>query len=156
MRGIQIGLVLVWTPKLTCFFVRGSKLTLFLCAGRKILVLVWAWKYWLVLFMVIRTDLTSEWGIEFDLISVEGWKWFGSCAGGRNWLATCMLAEIHLFLVWAWKLACSLIWWPIMTWFQSGRSNLTWFQCRDKNDLVVVWVVDIDLVLEPGAKITCF
>ena len=33
---------------------------------------------------------------------------------------------------------------------------MTWFQYGDVIDLMGVWVVKIDLVVERGAKITCF
>ena len=36
--GIEIGLILVWGPKLTWFLCGGLKLNSFLCAGRKLLV----------------------------------------------------------------------------------------------------------------------
>ena len=36
------------------------------------------------------------------------------------------------------------------------RSNSNWFQCRDEIDLVVMWVIEIDLLLVCWPKIACF
>lgn len=52
-------------------FVRVSKLTLFLCSCRKLLVCSVSMEIDLVLVMV-EIDLISAWGIELELISVQG------------------------------------------------------------------------------------
>ena len=66
MRGIENDLFLVYGPKLTTCFVRGSKLTSFPCADRKLLIVV-SMEVNLV-FVVVEIDVISVWGIELDLI----------------------------------------------------------------------------------------
>ena len=53
--------------------------------------------------------------------------------------------------MWTWKLTWFLRW-TKLKWSQCGGWNLTWFQCRDENDLVVVWVVWNDLIFDAGRK----
>ena len=52
----------------------------------------------------------------------------------------------HLVLVWAWIFSWLFCGCQNLTWFQCVEWNLAWFQCRDGIDLVVVWVVRIDLI----------
>ena len=112
-------------------------------------------------------------GIEMDSTSALGSKLTWFCVGGRNWLRFSASTEIdlfwcggqnwpcfrvrtenYLFLVWALKLTWFL-WWSKLTWSQYGGPDLTSFQCRDENHLVV-WVVEFDLFLVCWPKTTCF
>ena len=118
-------------------------------------LLVWAWKLTYI-FGDGQNWLDFSVGDRSWLGSSVGLNWFGCCLGGRNWLVTCMLTENHIFLVWTWKWLGFCVGGSKLTWFQCVGSNLTSSQCRDELDWVVVWVVEIDVVLERGAKITCF
>ena len=42
--------------------------------------------------------------------------------------------------------------WSKLTWFQGRGCNVTWLRCRDQIDLVVVWLVEIDLQISVWAS----
>ena len=119
-------LVLIYGSNLTCFLAWGSELTWFLCAGRK----------WLVF------------GVGID--------WPSLCAGGRNWLGFCMLAENHLVLVWTSNLTCFFcVGGPIdlisllgieLDLMSAYGSELTWFLCGGRKWLGLSVCIEIDLV----------
>ena len=91
-----------------------------------------------------RNELGFVWGIEIALVLVSKPKLTCFLCGCQNWPCLCVRVENYVFLVWAWKLTC-FWWWSKWTWPQCGGSNLTWFKCRDENDLVIGWVVEINL-----------
>ena len=154
--GVKVYLVLGWGRN-WLVFMRRSKLTLFSCARRKYLFFYFehgnwlgscdSYRDWLDLSVGGRTRpilsvgmiyiLVIVWVVEIDLFLV------------------CQ-AEKYLYLDWAWKLTWFLCCRSKRIWYQCGRSNMTWFQYGDVIDLMGVWVVKIDLVVERGAKITCF
>ena len=153
MTSFRVWIKLTWQCIGACqidlFLEWGSKLACLQCWGRKLLGFVW--------------------GIEIDLVLVRVPKLTCFLCGGQIYLVfvweskiTCFQCEHgnYLFSVWAWKLA-SFWWWLELTWSQCGESNLTWFQCRDEINLVVVWVVEVDLrrnslVFVWAWKPTCF
>ena len=142
----------------------GSELTWFSCGGEKFLVLVCRSKLNCILCGSIGVDLILEWGsnwldfstgveiisifvwgVEFDLVTVLGWKvkWF-LCGGSKLTVCgpklTCFECDD--------RLTCFLCgrWWSKLTRFlHVGRKSLG-FSVNIKVDLVSVWLVDIDLV----------
>ena len=123
---VESWLVFIYGSKLTWFLAWGSKLTWFLCTGGKRLV-----------FSV-------------------GIAWHSFFAGGRHWLGFCMLAESQLVLMWAWNLTSFLCGWSKLTWLNYRGSNLTWFQCRDRNRIGFGVGVENDLALVFGSKLSSF
>ena len=76
-----------------------------------------------------------------------------SLCEGLNWF---LHAGGNHALVRASKLTWFLSGWSKLTLFQCGRWNLNLFQCRDETDLVVVWVIEIDLISVEGLKLARF
>ena len=165
-------LVLVW----------ASKLTWFLCGGIEIDLILELASNWLDFSGCVEINLIFVWGIEFDLVLVLGSKvtWFlcgGSkltvcepklicfeCDDGLTWfLCGWWWSKLTLFLdvgrkslgvCVSIKIDLVLLRWSILTWFQCGGWNLTWFQFRDRNWFVLCLGVENDLVLVSGSNLT--
>ena len=156
-------------------FIVGIRNDLVLCGGRKWLGLESASKLtWFSCRRTCKIDLfysgDRNWldfsvGVETNLVCVWDRNWLDFIVrtevdlffcGSQIWPCFCVRVEKYLFLVWAWKLTWFLWYWSKLTRSQCGGSNLNWFQCRDKVNLIVVWVVKIDLLLLCWPNITCF
>ena len=137
------------------FVVRGSNSTLFLCEGRKLFV------------SSVSMDLT--WFLWWSQLP---WSQYG---GSNSTWCQCR-DEIDFVVVWVVEIYLLLVYWPNVTCFLDehgdwlgvcvGGSNYVdfcvrngiyiEFSCRDDICFVVLWVVEIDLVFERVAIITCF
>ena len=123
----EIGLISVKVGEIHFISVGGSNYTL---------ILVYGWN-WFGRVWVVEIDFISGWGIRGDLVfgmraendllfGCERRNWHGFCVGCR-WIC-----------------------------FQWGVSNLTWFDCRNENDLAVEWVVGIELMSMWGSEMNMF
>ena len=134
--------------KLTWFLAWGSKLSWFLCAGQKLLVfrvgIDWlsylcGWSKSTCCLCASRKSLGFSVSIEIDLVSV--WVEIKLI-----FLSGIELDLIRTELIW---LSCG--WWKL-TWFQSGGSELTLIQYRDRNSVEI----GIDLVFYVAVEMACF
>ena len=138
--GIAINLVWNWLGfsvgiELDFFFVRGSKSTSILCVGRNYLVLIYGSK---LNWFLCASRRWLVFSVRID--------WLSFCAGGRNLLDFCMLADNHLVLVWASNL----------TSFCVGGRNWLDFILGDQTWLDFIAGIGIGLVLLWGSKTTWF
>ena len=161
--GIETDLVLVWVSN-WLVFVRGSKLTSFLCAGWKLL----GSNVWIEidLFFVCESNMIffcvgMDWISFCVAISHTDIKSISTTHTQDNFDAHTKPSSARRLSQWLYSLKgqirrfpllCAS--WYILTWFQYGGSNLTWFQCSDWNWLDVwgwkwlgfsVWI-EINLV----------
>ena len=125
---------------------------------------------------VVEINVISVWAIGVDLVAVQWSELTCFGVGGTHRLSFSVRTEIDLFFVRGSKqtlflCACrklfvfsvsmevDLVFVTMvveLTWSRCGGSNSNWFQCRDEIDLVVVWVVEIDLWLVCWSRITSF
>ena len=135
-------------------------MTLVLCACRKSPVFSVSMEIDLV-FEMVEIDLIPVWGIEVELISVQGWRWFDCCVSGgidlllvcwpnitcfydehENWLGFWVDGPIwHEFSVGDrtghhFNVGVKLVW------LLCGWSKLTRFCTRGENNLFLVWAVE--------------
>ena len=130
-------LIFAWVVEVDFFFSVGDGTCLDFSLGMELIWLLWRWSK--LTWFQCRD---RNW---LGFIVGMGWLFF--YVGGRNRLVFCMRSGNHLVLEWASKLTC----------FSCGSSQLTWFQCEDRNWLGFVVAVESDLFfLVPGSKLTRF
>ena len=94
-------------------------------------------------FYLVRNWLDPSAGVELELISVQGWNWFGCCVGGRNWLDFSVAMGLTCFL-WDGRKR------PVL---ESG-SKFTWFFVSGHRNCLDTRVpIEIDLISVTGSKL---